>query len=102
VDGLAVTYCTTPLESVIGKRIVTPEGLGTPERLHPVQRAFVEEQATQCGYCIPGMVIGAVALLERTPAPTDAEIRDALAGHLCRCGSHPRIVKAVRRAAQGR
>jgi nicotinate dehydrogenase subunit A len=102
VDGLATTSCTTPVESAIGKRIVTPEGLGTPEQLHPVQRAFVEEQATQCGYCIPGMVIGAVALLDRTPAPTDAEIRDALAGHLCRCGSHPRVVKAVRRAAEQR
>jgi nicotinate dehydrogenase subunit A len=99
VDGEAVTSCTTPVETVVGKRIVTAEGLGAPGRLHPVQRAFVEEQATQCGYCIPGMVIGAVALLERTPAPTDAEIRQSLAGHLCRCGTHPRILRAVRRAA---
>jgi nicotinate dehydrogenase subunit A len=102
VDGAATTSCTTPVESAVGKQIVTPEGLGTPEQLHPVQRAFVEEQATQCGYCIPGMVVGAVGLLERTPAPTDTEIREALAGHLCRCGSHPRIVKAVRRAAEER
>jgi nicotinate dehydrogenase subunit A len=100
IDDAAVTSCTTPIESVLGKRIITPEGLGTPERPHRVQRAFIEAQATQCGYCIPGMVIGAVALLERTPTPTDAEIRASLAGHLCRCGSHPRIVKAVRRAAE--
>jgi len=102
VDGVATTSCATPVESMVGKRIVTPEGLGTPERLHRVQRAFVDEQATQCGYCIPGMVVGAVALLERTPSPTDAEIRESLAGHLCRCGSQPRILAAVRRAAAGR
>jgi nicotinate dehydrogenase subunit A len=102
VDGTAVTSCTTPVESTIGRAIVTPEGLGTSENLHSVQRAFVDEQATQCGYCIPGMVIGAVALLERNPAPTDAEIREALAGHLCRCGSHPRVLKAVKRAAASR
>jgi aerobic-type carbon monoxide dehydrogenase small subunit (CoxS/CutS family) len=102
VDGAAVTSCATPIESVEGKRIVTPEGLGTPEHPHRVQRAFIEARATQCGYCIPGMVVGAVALLERTPSPTDAEIRASLAGHLCRCGSHPRIVEAVRRAAESR
>jgi nicotinate dehydrogenase subunit A len=102
VDGVAMTSCTAPVESMIGRTIVTPEGLGTAERLHAVQRAFVDEQATQCGYCIPGMVIGAVALLDRNPAPTDAEIREALAGHLCRCGSHPRILRAVRRAAVSR
>jgi nicotinate dehydrogenase subunit A len=99
VDGEAVTSCATPVESFVGKRIVTAEGLGTSGQLHPVQRAFVEEQATQCGYCIPGMVIGAAALLERTPDPTDGEIREALEGHLCRCGTHPRILRAVKRAA---
>jgi nicotinate dehydrogenase subunit A len=99
VDGVAVTSCTTPIELLTGREIVTSEGIGTPDAMHPVQRAFTIEQATQCGYCIPGMVVGAAALLAQTPSPTDAEIRDALAGHLCRCGSHPRILKAVRRAA---
>jgi nicotinate dehydrogenase subunit A len=99
VDGEAVTSCTTPAGTLTGHRIVTPEGLGAPERLHPVQRAFVEEEATQCGYCIPGMTIGAAALLARNAAPSDEEIREALTGHLCRCGTQPRILKAVKRAA---
>ncbi len=102
VDGEAVTSCTTPIESVAGCSIVTAEGLGLPSRLHPVQQAFVDEQATQCGYCIPGMTVTAAALLDRNPTPTETEIREALAGHLCRCGSHPRILRAVRRLADER
>ena len=81
---------------------MTLEGLASAGRLHPVQQAFIDEEAAQCGYCIPGMIVGAVALLERTPNPTDAEIREALDPHLCRCGSHWRIIKAVRRAARER
>jgi nicotinate dehydrogenase subunit A len=99
VDGLAVPSCVAAAESFVGRRITTIEGLGTPERLHPLQQAFIDEQAAQCGYCIPGMIVGAAALLERAPRPTDAEIREALAPHLCRCGSQPRILRAVRRAA---
>ena len=99
VDGEAVTSCSTPVSLVVGLEIVTPEGLGTPERLHPVQRAFVDEQATQCGYCIPGMTVAAAALLQANSTPNEDEIRQALAGHLCRCGSHPRILRAIRRAA---
>ena len=102
VDGEAVTSCTTPIERVVGCSIVTPEGIGGPSELHPVQQAFVDEQATQCGYCIPGMTVTAAALLDRNPTPTELEIRTALAGHLCRCGSHPRILRAVRRLADER
>jgi nicotinate dehydrogenase subunit A len=94
VDGEALPSCVAPAASFAGRRITTLEGL-TP---HPLQQAFVDEQAAQCGYCIPGVIVGAAALLTRTPRPTDAEIRAALAPYLCRCGSHPRILKAVRRA----
>ena len=99
VDGEAVTSCATAAGAFAGKEITTLEGIGTPERLDPLQRAFLEEEAAQCGYCIPGIIVGAKALLTRTPQPSDDEIRAALAPHLCRCGSQPRIVKAVRRAA---
>jgi nicotinate dehydrogenase subunit A len=99
VDGEAVTSCATAVEAFVGKEITTLEGIGTPERLHPIQEAFLEEEAAQCGYCIPGIVVGAKALLDRTPSPSDAEIKAALAPHLCRCGSQPRILKAIRRAA---
>jgi len=99
VDGEAVTSCATAAEAFAGKEITTLEGIGTPDRLDPLQRAFLEEEAAQCGYCIPGIIVGAKALLTRTPQPSDDEIRAALAPHLCRCGSQPRIVKAVRRAA---
>ena len=99
VDGEAVTSCATAAESFVGKEITTLEGIGTPDRLDPLQRAFLEEEAAQCGYCIPGIIVGAKALLARTPQPSEEEIRAALAPHLCRCGSQPRIVKAVRRAA---
>ena len=99
-DGEAVYSCREPVESFIGRRITTPEGIGTPENLHPLQRAFIEEQAAQCGYCIPGIIVAAKALLDRNPAPADAEIRAALESHLCRCGSHARILGAVKRAAR--
>jgi nicotinate dehydrogenase subunit A len=98
-DGEAVTSCATAVEAFVGKEITTLEGIGTPERLHRLQEAFLEEEAAQCGYCIPGMIVSAKALLDRTARPSDEEIRAALAPHLCRCGSQPRIVKAVRRAA---
>jgi nicotinate dehydrogenase subunit A len=101
VDGEAVPTCSTAVEAFVGKEIVTLEGIGTLEQLHPLQEAFLEEQAAQCGYCIPGIIVGAKALLDRNPKPTDAEIKDALAPHLCRCGSHPRVIRAVKRAAGG-
>jgi nicotinate dehydrogenase subunit A len=85
--------------SVVTTPVTTLEGLGTPERPHPVQRAFVEEQALQCGYCTSGMIISCAALLEAHPHPTDAQIEDALNGNLCRCGVHTRIIRAVKRAA---
>jgi nicotinate dehydrogenase subunit A len=100
VDGVATPTCASGVDAFVGRRIVTPEGLASDGRLHPVQQAFIDEEAAQCGYCIPGMIVGAVALLERTPKPTDTEIREALDPHLCRCGSHWRIIKAVRRAAR--
>jgi nicotinate dehydrogenase subunit A len=100
VDGRAVRSCTTPVASVAGKSITTLEGLGTAARPHPLQQAFIEEQAAQCGFCIPGMIMSAKALLDRNPRPSEAEIRRALAGNLCRCGTHNRIVRAVQRAAR--
>ena len=98
VDGAAVLSCTTPASAFEGKAITTIEGLGDGGRLDALQRAFVAEQAAQCGYCIPGIVIATRALLDRTPRPSDAEIRAALDTHLCRCGAHPRVLRAVRRA----
>ena len=101
VDGEAVRSCVTPLSALsAGQRIVTLEGLGSPEEPHPVQKAFVEEQAAQCGYCINGMIMQAAAFLARNPRPTEAAIRDELANNLCRCGTHLRIVRAVQRAAK--
>ena len=100
VDGEAVFSCRSPVDAFAGRRITTLEGIGTPPQLHPLQRAFIEEQAAQCGYCIPGILIAAKVLLDHNPRPTDAEIRAALADHLCRCGAHARIIKAVQRAAK--
>jgi nicotinate dehydrogenase subunit A len=94
----AVRSCTLPVSEVVGAQITTLEGLGTRDDLHPVQQAFLEEQAAQCGYCSPGMIVTVAALLWRRPHPTDDEIRVALDGDLCRCGSHPRILRAARRA----
>lgn len=100
VDGAAVRSCVTPLSSLQpGQTIVTLEGLGTPEAPHPVQAAFIAEQAAQCGYCINGMVMQSAAFLTRNPKPSDAEIKQELAANLCRCGTHARIVRAVKRAA---
>jgi nicotinate dehydrogenase subunit A len=101
VDGEVTTTCATAVAAFAGRSVVTLEGLASDGALHPVQQAFLDEEAAQCGYCIPGMIVGAVALLERNPTPSDAEIRAALDPHLCRCGSHARIVAAVRRAAAG-
>jgi len=99
VGGRAVRSCLAPARSVVGQEIVTIEGLGSPERPDPVQAAFIAEQAAQCGYCTAGMVMGARALLARTPRPSEQQVRDALAGNLCRCGSHARVIRAVLRAA---
>lgn len=99
VDGSAVASCDTPLWALAGKHVTTVEGLGNPAAPHRLQRAFIAEQAAQCGYCSSGMLIAAAALLERCSHPTDAQIREALDRNLCRCGSHNRIVRAVLRAA---
>jgi nicotinate dehydrogenase subunit A len=96
----AVTACDTPLWSVAEKEITTIEGLGTSAHPHPLQRAFIAEQAMQCGYCVAGILISAAALLKRTARPTEAEVRAALDGNLCRCGSQNRMVRAVLRAAE--
>jgi nicotinate dehydrogenase subunit A len=101
VGGRAVRSCLAPARSVVGQEIVTIEGLGSPEHSDPVQAAFIAEQAAQCGYCTAGMVMGARALLARTPRPSEQQVRDALAGNLCRCGSHARVIRAVLRAAAG-
>ena len=99
VDGRAVRSCVTPVASVAGKHVVTLEGLGTPSRPHPLQLAFIEEQAVQCGYCINGMIMQAAALLQTNRKPSEDEIKAALAGNLCRCGTHLRIVRAIKRAS---
>ena len=100
IDGQAVASCDTPLWAAAGKEIVTVEGLGTPERPHPLQRAFIAEQAMQCGYCVSGVLISAAALLKRNPDPSEAQVRAALDRNLCRCGAHNRMVRAVLRAAK--
>lgn len=102
VDGAAVFSCITPIAALAGRRITTIEGLGTPQHPGVMQQAFIAEQAAQCGYCIAGMVMRAQALVERNASPTDAEIRAALEPNLCRCGTHFRIFRAVRRAVQTR
>jgi len=99
LGGKPVRSCVTPLSAVGKKKIVTLEGLGTPDKLHPVQKAFIEEQAAQCGYCINGMIMEAAAFLASNKNPSDAQIKQALAHNLCRCGTHLRIVLAVKRAA---
>ena len=99
VDGKEVRSCVTPVSAVKGP-ITTIEGLGSIEKLHPLQRAFIAEQACQCGFCGNGMVVAAKALLDRNSSPTNQEVRQALNGHLCRCASHNRIVRAVQRAAR--
>lgn len=100
IDGRPVTSCDTPVSAVAGQRIATVEGLADGEAPHPLQRAFIELQAAQCGYCISGILMRAKALLDERPHPSEAEIRVALDPSLCRCGSHARIVRAVQRAAE--
>lgn len=100
VDGREEAACLLPLEAAEGKAVVTSEGLGTPERPHPLQAAFVELQAGQCGYCLSGILIGAKALLDRNPDPSRAQIAEALDWHLCRCGVHNRVMDAVALAAR--
>jgi nicotinate dehydrogenase subunit A len=100
VDGEAIFSCVTPIQILDGKEITTLEGLGTRENPGPMQRAFMEEQAAQCGYCIPGMMMRAQALLQKNPGASNTEIRRHLEPHLCRCGTHMRILRAVERAAR--
>jgi nicotinate dehydrogenase subunit A len=102
VDGRAVRSCVTAVGDVRDGEIVTLEGLGSRENPHPVQRAFIEEQAAQCGYCMNGMIMQAKAFLDQTVKPSEAEIKAALANNLCRCGTHAQIVRAVKRLAAGR
>ena len=100
VDGAPVRSCIMPIGALGQSEVTTLEGLGTVERPHPLQAAFIAEQAVQCGYCIPGVIMLAKALLDRNPQPSEAEVRLGLAGNLCRCGAHNRIVRAVLKAAQ--
>jgi nicotinate dehydrogenase subunit A len=99
VDGQAVRSCVTPVGSVAGQSITTLEGLGSGDKLHKLQKAFIDEQAMQCGYCVNGVILRAKELLDKTPKPTEREVRLALDGHLCRCGAQNRMVRAVLRAA---
>ena len=100
VDGQATRSCVLPVSTLQGKKITTLEGLGSSAKPHPVQQAFIDEQAVQCGYCTNGMVMATAALLAVNKAPSEAQITEALAGNLCRCGTHQRIVRAVQRAAK--
>jgi len=99
IDGKAMRSCVTDIGSLANAEITTLEGLGTTEKPHALQRAFIDEQAAQCGYCINGMIMTAKALLDRNPKPTETDVRQALAANLCRCGTHNRIVRAILRAA---
>jgi len=99
MDGVAIRSCVTPVAAAQNKAVTTLEGLGNTKKLHKIQQAFVDEQAVQCGYCINGMIMTAKVLLDKTPKPNDAQIKEALAGNLCRCGTHLRIVRAVKRAS---
>jgi nicotinate dehydrogenase subunit A len=100
LDGQPVRSCRTPVAAVRASAVTTLEGIGTPDNLHPLQKAFIAEQAMQCGYCINGMIVSAKALLDKNPHPAESDIRQALSGNLCRCGSHNRIIKAISRAAK--
>jgi nicotinate dehydrogenase subunit A len=101
IDGEPRRACVVQTSTVTGRSVTTLEGLGTPDRPHPLQQAFIDEQAAQCGYCVGGMIMRAAALLARTPRPTRTEITTALSSNLCRCGTHMRIVRAIARAAEG-
>ncbi len=100
IDGKATLSCVTPVGGVTHAEIVTLEGLGSIDNPHPLQSAFIEEQAAQCGYCVPGMIMSALDLLKRNTKPSEQDVRAALAANLCRCGTHPRIIRAVLRAAR--
>lgn len=102
IDGVAARSCVIPLAGALGRDITTLEGLGSKAAPHPVQQAFIDEQAAQCGYCMNGMIMTAKALLDRIPEPSDEQIRNELRGNLCRCGTHVEIMRAVRRAAETR
>jgi len=99
-DKQATRSCTLPVSRAAGREITTIEGLGSPDKMSPVQAAFVTEQAAQCGYCTNGMIVAATALLSRTPKPTRDQVKQGMAGNLCRCGTHTRIIQAVMRASQ--
>lgn len=100
LDGQAIRSCVYPVSAAAQGKITTLEGLGSTDKLHVLQKAFIEEQAAQCGYCISGMIMSAKALLDRVRNPGEAEIREAMAGNLCRCGTHTRILRAIQRAAK--
>lgn len=100
LDGQPVRSCTTPLSAARGKAVTTIEGLAEGEKLHPVQQAFLDEEAMQCGYCVPGMIMSAAALLKSNPDPTEDQIREHMQGNVCRCCTYPRIVAAIKRAAR--
>jgi nicotinate dehydrogenase subunit A len=100
VDGRVLRSCITPVSAVVDAKITTLAGIGTPEQPHRVQQAWIAEQVNQCGYCINGWILTAVELLEHTPKPTDAQIKDALNGLICRCGTHEAVLRAIKRAAE--
>jgi nicotinate dehydrogenase subunit A len=100
LDGQAIRSCVYPAAQAAQGKVTTLEGLGSTDKLHVLQKAFIEEQAAQCGYCISGMIMSAKALLDKVRAPSEAEIREAMAGNLCRCGTHSRILRAIQRAAK--
>jgi aerobic-type carbon monoxide dehydrogenase small subunit (CoxS/CutS family) len=100
LDGIARRSCITPVSAAAGKPVITIEGLEQSGRLHPVQQAFLDAEAFQCAYCTSGMIMSSVALLQQTPNPTPAEIEQSLQGNICRCGTHPRIIEAVQKAAE--
>jgi nicotinate dehydrogenase subunit A len=102
VKGQAIRSCITPVKSVAGGDVTTLDGLGTPEKPHPIQQAFIDEQAAQYGFCLSGVILSAKALVDRTPKPTDEQIQQALSGVLCRCFAHQRMIAAVKRYADGR
>jgi aerobic-type carbon monoxide dehydrogenase small subunit (CoxS/CutS family) len=101
VDGVATKSCITKLSAVAGKQIVTIEGLAASGKLHPMQQAFLDHDALQCGYCTPGMILGAVSLLRKNPNSSEAEIANGMNGHICRCGTYPRVIAAIRQAQKG-
>jgi aerobic-type carbon monoxide dehydrogenase small subunit (CoxS/CutS family) len=101
IDGVAAKSCITKLSAAAGKKIVTIEGLATAGKLHPMQQAFLDHDALQCGYCTPGMILGAVSLSAKNPSPSEADIVTGMNGHICRCGTYPRVVAAIRQAQKG-